>query len=86
MVVAYLVCVWLSLLWFIWPLSVTVLFIRDINHRYSLNLCILFTLFLAVLGLHCCTQALSSCGKWGLLFVEVYRLLIVVASLVEHVL
>ena len=24
-------------------------------------------LFLAVLGLHCYTQAFSSCGKWGLL-------------------
>ena len=22
---------------------------------------------LAVLGLHCCTQIFSSCGKWGLL-------------------
>jgi len=26
-------------------------------------------LFLAVLGLHCYAQALSSCGEWGLLFV-----------------
>ena len=42
-------------------------------------------LFLAVFGLHCCTQAFSSCGEWGLLFVEVCGLLIVVASLVaEH--
>ena len=28
-------------------------------------------LFLAVLGLRCCTQAFSSCSKWGLLFVVV---------------
>ena len=42
-------------------------------------------LFLAALGLRCCTQAFSSCGKRGLLFVAVRRLLIAVASLVaEH--
>ena len=46
---------------------------------------ILFILFLAALGLRCCTWAFSSCGEWGLLFVAVRRLLIVVASLVvEH--
>ena len=38
--------------------------------------------FLAVLGLRCCTQAFSSCGEWGLLFVAVHGLLTVVASLV----
>ena len=37
------------------------------------------------LGLRCCAQAFSSCGEWGLLFVAVCGLLIVVASLVaEH--
>ena len=42
-------------------------------------------LFLAVLGLRCCVQALSSCGERGLLFVVVRGLLIVVASFVaEH--
>ena len=43
-------------------------------------------LFMAALGLHCCcVQAFSSCGEWGLLFVAVSGLLIVVASLVvEH--
>ena len=42
-------------------------------------------LFLAALGLHCCTWAFSSCGEQVLLFVVVRRLLIVVASLVaEH--
>ena len=41
--------------------------------------------FLAVLGLHCCTRAFSRCGKQGLLFIVVRRLLIAVASLVvEH--
>ena len=42
-------------------------------------------LFLAVLGLRCCTWAFSSCGERGLLFVAVCRLLTAVASLVaEH--
>ena len=42
-------------------------------------------LFLAVLGLRCCTWASSSCGQRGLLFVVVRRLLIAVVSLVaEH--
>ena len=46
-----------------------------------------FYLFLAALGLCCCTRAFSSCGKRGLLFVAVLRLLIAVAFLVEeHVL
>ena len=37
---------------------------------------------MAVLGLHCCVQALSICGEWVLLFVEVHGLLIAVTSLV----
>ena len=42
-------------------------------------------LFLAVLGLHSCAQAFSSCGEQGLLFLAVRGLLIAVASLVaEH--
>ena len=41
-------------------------------------------LFMAALGLHCCTRAFSS-GERGLLFVVVCKLLIAVASLVaEH--
>ena len=39
-------------------------------------------LFLAVLGLPCCAWTFSGCGEWGLLFVAVCGLLIVVASLV----
>ena len=40
---------------------------------------------MAVLGLHCCMRAFSSCDKRGLLLVAVHRLLIAVASLVvEH--
>ena len=39
--------------------------------------------FLAVLGLHCCMRAFSSCGERGPLFVAVHGLLIEVASLVS---
>ena len=37
-------------------------------------------LFLAALGLHCCSRAFSSCGERGLLFAAVRGLLIAVAS------
>ena len=39
-------------------------------------------LFLAALGLCCCTRAFSSCGERGLLFVAVHGLLTALASLV----
>ena len=40
---------------------------------------------MAVLGLHFCARALSSCGKWGPLFIAVRGPLTVAASLVaEH--
>ena len=38
-------------------------------------------LFMAVLGLHCCARAFSSCSEWGLLFIAVRRLLTAVACL-----
>ena len=42
-------------------------------------------LFLAALGLRCCTRAFSSSGERGLLFIAMRGLLIAVASLVaEH--
>ena len=42
-------------------------------------------LFLAALGLCCCTQAFASCGEQGLPFRAVPGLLVAVASLVaEH--
>ena len=42
-------------------------------------------IFLAVLGLHCCAWAFSSCGERGPLFVAVRGPLIAVASLAaEH--
>ena len=41
--------------------------------------------FLAVPGFCCCVRAFSSYSEWGLLFIDVRRLLIAVASLVvEH--
>ena len=36
---------------------------------------------MALLSLHCCARASSSCGERGLLFVAVHGLLIAVASL-----
>ena len=39
---------------------------------------------MAALGLRCCTWAFSSCGKWGLLFVAVRGLLVVVSLVEEH--
>ena len=40
---------------------------------------------MAVLGLHFCARAFSSCGKWGPLFITVCGPLTIVASLVaEH--
>ena len=44
----------------------------------------IYLFILAALNLHCCAQSFSSCGERGLLFVVVHRLLIVVASVVEH--
>ena len=42
-------------------------------------------LFMAVLGLHFCARAFSSCSKWGPLFIAVRGPLIIAASLVvEH--
>ena len=45
---------------------------------FSINLFVY--LFLTALGLCCCAQAFSSCGKQGLLFVAVRGFLIAVAS------
>ena len=57
-----------------------------LNDEWLIDLFILFyLLFLAVLGLRCCTRAFSSCGERGLLWVAVRGLLVAVASLVvEH--
>ena len=41
----------------------------------------IYLLTLPVLGLCCCTWAVSGCGEQGLLFVVVHGLLIVMASL-----
>ena len=60
-----------------------VLTFRSINYFFNFKKFLfiyLIYLFLAVLGPRCCTWAFSSCGEWGLLFVEVHGLLIAVAS------
>ena len=58
---------------------------KSVTMMIFLNKFIYFIyLFLAVLGLRCCTRAFSSCGEQGLLFVAVSGLLIVVASLVAE--
>ena len=60
--------------------------ISSIIHSYFflINLFI-YLLFLAALGLRSCARIFSSCGDWGLLFVAVHGLVIVVASLAaEH--
>ena len=52
---------------------------------FSINLFICLYLFLAALGLRCCTWAFFSYVERGLLFLVVRRLLTAVASLVaEH--
>ena len=58
----------------------------------NIMLCLIFLLnfgfiylFMAVLGLHFCARAFSSCGKWGPLFIAVHGPLTIAASLVvEH--
>ena len=61
---------------------------REVQLTILNCVCILFLkknyLFLAVLGLCCCTSALSSCSKWGYSLVAVHGLLIAVASLVAQ--
>ena len=52
---------------------------------YFVLFCLFVCLYLAVLDLHCCMQAFSSCREWGLLFIAVHGLLVAVSSLVaEH--
>ena len=58
---------------------------QELSGLFFIIIIIIYLLFLAVLGLHCCTWAFSSCGERGPLFVAVCGLLIAVASLVaEH--
>ena len=53
---------------------------RENSHRANF---LKMYLFLVSLGLYCCTQAFSSCGKRRLLFVAVQGVLIAVASLFQ---
>ena len=52
---------------------------------FLINLFYFIYLFLAVLGLHFCARAFSSCGEWGPLFIAVRGPLSIAACLVvEH--
>ena len=56
-----------------------------LGYMESVCLTFFFFFFLTALGLRCCMRTFSNCGEWGLLFVAVRGLLVVVASLVaEH--
>ena len=55
---------------------------KSISGKVAFFLIFIYYLFLAILGLPCCTQAFSSCSKSGLLFVVMLRLLIAVTFLV----
>ena len=58
---------------------------RAFFFKINLFIYLFIHLFLAVLGLCCCTRAFSSCGERGLLSVAGPGLLTAVASLVaEH--
>ena len=64
---------------------VTWVYYTFVNTQQIVHLKCIFFFFLAVFGLRFCARAFSSCGERRLLFVEVRRLLIVMASLVaEH--
>ena len=54
----------------------------DVILHCGVFLIVFIYLFSTALGLHCCMQAFSSCGEWGLLFIMMHGLLIVVDSLV----
>ena len=62
------------------------LFVSELSVQYARRgLEQQFILFVAVLGLCCCTRAFSSCSEQGLLLAGVHRLSPVVASrVVEH--
>ena len=58
--------------------------LSDNNYELFLKFLIIY-LFMAVLGLRFCARAVSSCGKWGPLFIVVRGPLTIAASLVvEH--
>ena len=66
-------------IWIYLHMYKVILYIQEYSLHLFLNKFIY--LFLALLGLHCCARAFSSCVERGLLFVTVCGLLIAVASL-----
>ena len=66
-------------------LSFTILWVHNSSGQVHFPFFMINYLFLVVLGLHCYSWTFSICGKWGLLFIVVCGLLIVVVSLAaEH--
>ena len=58
--------------------------VGDTNKRRQC-FCFFLSFWLCGVFSHCCTQGFSGCGEWGLLFVVVHGLCVVMASLVvEH--
>ena len=53
-------------------------------HHFDIISYFTYLLFMAVLGLHFCVQAFSSCGEWGDSLVAMRWLLLAVASLVAE--
>ena len=51
-------------------------------HQSHTFIFLFFFFLVGALGLHCCVQAFSSCGEWGLLFVVMHRPLIMVISFI----
>ena len=64
---------------FLWLISLSVMPSRS---PMLLQMARFLDFFLAAMGIHFCTQALSSCSKWGLLFVAMWGSLGAAAFLV----
>ena len=69
---------------FLWTPNTFIPASNSFYTKYTLKNLFIY-LFLAALGLRCCSRAFSSCSERGLLFIAVRGLLNAVASLVaEH--
>ena len=64
---------------FIKILGIVIFFLIHSNLKTIIDL-----LVLAVLGLHCCTWAFSSCSEWRLSFVAAHRLLVIASLVAQH--
>ena len=77
------VCVYVCI--YIYTFYIYIIYFLYIIYVYFIYIIYIYIFFfLAVLGLHCCARAFSSCGERRLLFVAVHGLLIAMVSVVEH--